>query len=358
MAPQRSLMIVLAVTLAISTFAANTDVRAYKTAAHSTLVDLSMQTLEDDGYTYLVDYLVSSEILKTIRQGVTDSDRLDLAVNHYYDPVTKQGLPGAAPGPVIAQTFFSQAISSYAAGDVTTAWYYFGWSLHVVQDLMVPFHSNLDPLNGHSEYERYAYDQRLRLPLPANGTYSFAANASLWAELAASISYPYYDDVSGNNATNTNFDAVLTILYPKTIGLTAGYIKFFADAIGIGDFNLWRVGRGLDYVTIGWDESLDEDFRAYEVYVSLEKDDVYDYLPRSIITARDVTKKTIAGLSLGVDYYVRVKAVSENSTCQSNLLKVSPHWPGVFFIVPAMTTLVALVILISKSHRTKRRVRK
>jgi len=39
------------------------------------------------------------------------------------------------------------------------------------------------------------------------------------------------------------------------------------------------------------------------------------------------------------------------------MLKVSPQWPLVFFLVPAVTTLAAVVILISKKHRRPRRVK-
>lgn len=333
------------------------SVKAWKTDCHPTVVDLAMDVLEDDGYTYLVSYLIDSENLGRIKKAITDCDRLDLALNHYYSPITGGGLAGATAADEVAQTFFNNAVGYYESGDVSTAWYYLGWSLHVVQDLFVPFHSNLDPVNGHAEFEQFVYDYRFFYPPPANGTYNVASNASLWVDYAATVSYPYYDGISGMNATNANFDAAAVVLFPAAIGLTAGYIRFFADEVGLGDFSVYTLKRGIDYVKIGWDQVLDQDFQAYEVYVSDDEDRIFSEDPYAVVNDRATTEKTIVKLDLGMDYFVRVKAVSNGSAHLSNLLKVTPQWPLAFFLVPAVTTLAAIVILITKKHRRPRRVK-
>ena len=333
------------------------SVKAWKTENHPTIVDFAIDVLEDDDFSYLVSYLIDSGNLGKIKKAVTNCDRLDLATNHYYNPITEDGLAGFTPGDEVAQTFFDNAVDTYESGDVGTAWYYFGWSLHVVQDLMVPFHSHLDPLNGHTQFEQYVYDHRFFYPSPENGTYNVASDASLWADYAASTSYPYYDGISGGNATEPNFDDAAEILFPKAIGLTAGYIKFFADEIGLGDFSLYSLHKGLNYVKVGWDVVLDQDFLCYELYVSDDKDEIYSEDPYAVIYDRQQDEKTVVHLELGTDYYVRVKAVCNGSVHHSNLLKVSPAWPLAFFLVPAVTTLAAVVILISKKHRRPRRVK-
>jgi hypothetical protein len=304
-----------------------------------------------------VSYLIESENLGRIKKAITDCDRLDLALNHYYSPITGQGLAGATAADEVAQTFFDNAVGYYGSGDVSTAWYYFGWSLHVVQDLLVPFHSNLDPFNGHAQFEQFVYDYRFFYPPPANGTYNVASNASLWVDYAATVSYLYYSGISGVNATDANFDAAATVLFPAAIGLTAGYIRFFADEIGLGDFNVYSLHRGINYVKIGWDQVLDQDFQAYEVYVSDDEDRIFSEDPYATIYDRGTTEKTIVKLDLGTDYYVRVKAIANSSVHSSNLLKISPQWPLIFFLVPAVTTLAAVVILMTKQHRRPRRVK-
>ena len=99
------------------------SVKAWKTDCHPTVVDLAMDVLEDDGYTYLVSYLIDSENLGRIKKAITDCDRLDLALNHYYSPITGGGLAGATAADEVAQTFFNNAVGYYESGDVTTAWY-------------------------------------------------------------------------------------------------------------------------------------------------------------------------------------------------------------------------------------------
>ena len=334
------------------------EAEAWKTDSHPILVDYSLEVLWDDGWEYLVDYLVESESLGRIKSAVVDCDRLDLALNHYYHPVTKAGLAGATPATDVAQEFFDKAVDIYADGDPGTAWYYFGWSLHAVQDLMVPFHSNLDPLNGHSEYEDYAHEYRHYLPLPSNGTYGLSSNATQWAVNASERSYPYYDDVSGENATDAHFDTVLTLLFPQTVALTAGYIKFFADVVGVGEFNLWTVERGIDWVKVGWDEYPGEEFSAYEVWFAIDEDDLYDGDPYATTTDRTVTTKTISGLELGTDYHVQVRCLAANTSAESNLIEVSPAWPLVFMAVPGVTALACVLLLMSQKHRRPSRARR
>ncbi len=353
----RTLVLMLLPLIVIGLSLTPAPVKAWKTDCHPTVVDLAIDVLDDDGYTYLVSYLIDSGNLGRVKKAITDCDRTDLALNHYYNPVTGGGLAGATAADEVAQTFFDKAVASYGSGDVSSAWYYLGWSLHVVQDLFVPFHSNLDPLNGHTQFEQFVYDYRLFYPPPTNGTYNVASNASLWVDYAATVSYPYYDGVSGVNATDANFDVAAAVLFPATVGVTAGYVRFFADEIGLGDFSIYTLKRGIDYVKIGWDQVLDQDFRAYEIYVADDEDRIFSGDPYAVINDRATTEKTIVKLDLGMDYYIRVKAIANGSVHTSNLLKVSPQWPLVFFLVPAVTTVAAVVILITKKHRRPRRVK-
>jgi phospholipase C len=349
---------VLVVSVLVSGLAASSGSSAYKTAHHPFIVDFAIEVLEEDNYTYLSSYLIESGALKRIRDALETCDSLDLAKNHYYNPQTGLGLATFTPATEVAQTFFDKALNIYTSGDVNTAWYYFGWALHCVQDLTVPFHSNLDPLNGHSEYEEYAYDYRFFLPVPENGTYNVAANASEWVHYAATLSFDYYDDVSGDNATDPNFDTVLTLLYPKAIALTAGFIKFFADRAGVQDFNLYTIRRGATYVVVGWDDCPDEGFLRYELYVSADEDEIYDGDPYAVVYDRGLTTKTVSGLTLGEHYYVQVRAILTGSYSESNMLKVTPQWPLAFLLVPGITSLIAVGILLSKNHRVRRKVRK
>jgi hypothetical protein len=332
--------------------------QAWKTKNHPTILDFAINVLEEDNYTYLVTYLIDSGALERVKKAVEDCDRIDLAANHYYNPVTGQGLSSFTPADTIAQSQFDSAVELFQAGDLSAAWYHFGWSLHIVQDLFVPFHSNLDPLNGHTDFEQYAYDYRFFFPSPENGTYNVGFNASDWVQAAAAISYPYYDGISGVNATDANFDIAAMILFPQAIGATAGFIKFFADTVGLGDFNLYCVDQGINFVTVQWDIVLDQDFTAYEIFVSQDKDDIFDGDPYAVITDRQENEKTIVHLTLGEKYYVKVQAHCGAVHQESNLLKVSPRWDTPFYILPGVTFVVAILYYASLRHRQARRVRK
>lgn len=329
---------------------------AYKTSDHPLLVDFSLGVLDADGYTYLASYLADSGNLKKIKEGIQDCDRTDLALNHYYDPVTGAGLAGATPATELASTFWAKAVAAYIGGDPGTAWYYFGWSLHPVQDLFNPFHANLDPVNGHTAYESFADQYRFYFMEPSHGIYGVSANASAWVHYAANESYPYYPGISGVNATNENFDLALTVLWPDTVALTAGYLKAFGDVLSIGDFKVYKLKTGIDYVQIGWDEVPGENFTEYQIYLSTDEDRVVYGDPYATIQDRTITEKKVSRLDLGTDYYVRVRALCNGTVSQSNLLKVTPHYATIFFIIPAVTGVICIFIVLSGKHRPHRKV--
>lgn len=321
-------------------------------------MDFALDVLDGDGYTYLSTYLSDSGNLGKLKKALTDCDRTDLAVNHYYSPVTDAGLAGAMSAREVATTFFSKAVAAYSAGDPGTAWYYLGWSLHSVQDLWVPFHSNLDPVNGHTAYETFANEYRFDWGAAAHGIYDISSNASDWAFYAANASYSYYDGVSGVNATDAHFDLALTVLWPRAVAETTGYIKFFADTIGLGVFSLWREKAGINYVKVVWDEVTGENFTAYEVYFSTDEDEVYDHDPTVTFNDRTQTERTITGLEIGTDYYVRIRAYCNGTVTQSNLLKVSPQWGALFWLPIAVTGVIAVFMLVAMKHKKPRKVRR
>jgi phospholipase C len=331
---------------------------AWKTDNHPSIVEDAVAVLEADNYTYLVGYLTDSDYLDELKKGVIDCDSTQLAVNHYYNPITGKGVSGATPATTYTQAMFDEAVAVYESGDAERAWWTFGWSLHTVQDLFVPFHAALDPANGHSAFEAYAYQYRHDFGLPAAGIYDYSQNASQWVVYAASQSYPYYAAVSGVNATDMNFDTVISILYPEAVALSAGYIKFFADAIGLGDFNVFVVSRDISSVKIGWDESADENFSSYRIFVSEDPATILDDDPVFEIDARDITEREIFDLELFHDYYFQVVVVSSDGNHESNLLKSSPGYPlwmllaiigPICIMVPIMTFFI-----IRHDHRQRR----
>ena len=149
-----------------------------------------------------------------------------------------------------------------------------------------------------------------------------------------------------------------TVLFPQTVAFTAGYIKFFADVAGVGEFNLYSLKRGIDFVKVGWDESVNEGFRVYEVWVALDEDDIFDGDPYAVIDERTVTEKTIMNLDLGVDYHVQVRCLSTNNVAESNIIEVSPAWPMLFLMVPAVTGLACILLLMTKKHKRPGKARR
>lgn len=90
-------------------------------------------------------------------------DRGFIFDSHFYNPYTEKNFAGGSTtAKTKAADYYSQAVTAYKKGDITSAMQYLGRGSHFVSDACEPHHAtNLTAVNSiHSKYESYLDDNR------------------------------------------------------------------------------------------------------------------------------------------------------------------------------------------------------
>lgn len=113
----------------------------------------ALKILRNDGITTNLKYL--NNYLEVINRGVLWADRGWKYLSHYYDPVTDSGLGPLPDARLEFNYYFDKSLSLWHRGNKKKALFFLGVSVHLVQDLCVPHHSNGIAFCGHQEYEKW-----------------------------------------------------------------------------------------------------------------------------------------------------------------------------------------------------------
>ncbi|NHJ46976.1 MAG: hypothetical protein FK733_04230 [Asgard group archaeon] len=179
---------------------------------------------------------------------------------HYWNPYLHIGLYGNPGAPYHAKNYFEKAINYYLGlgiypVDKSEAYYNLGHAIHLLQDVTVPHHANLDPFGKHSDYE-YFCDVRYKdgeIDFPIYGTYEgqkdWNGNISVegWIHQAALLAYPYYNIIESSPYNYHLWIDTATFLMGKAVELTAGFIFYFWQIVHNLDKDFDSLGARTEY---------------------------------------------------------------------------------------------------------------
>ena len=207
---------VVVVGLALVLLSFSPAVAAYKESdqlnvgqtTHQFIMDRIPIILQNDGYTFLSDFL--TPYLNQMKYGSMRADQtLWDSREHYMDPYSHGGYLLFKSAGQLADERFDAAIGHWLSGDRGGAFYDLGWSVHLVQDLTVPHHAAVTAFNYHSEYEQWVYDNQNGYVVSSGGIYSFSSyvpghydsesDPFDWVDYNAHFSIDYYPWVDGQN---------------------------------------------------------------------------------------------------------------------------------------------------------------
>ncbi|WP_457559665.1 hypothetical protein [Candidatus Harpocratesius sp.] len=208
---------------------------------HGAITQAAIDVLRNDGYTNIADEIDAHYDRIALAQHDADwqGELFGYPVaarNHYMDAQTHAPLlPGCESAGNYGQTYFDKAVDEFKQNKISDAWYHFGKALHVLQDLTVPHHAHNEMFAGHSEYEGLIYTSYIT-STTSSGYYTFSSlsghynddTAFGWIDRAAHYSYGYFSYVDDPN-DNSQYRYVQSILLPKAVRLSAGFLKFFYD---------------------------------------------------------------------------------------------------------------------------------
>lgn len=308
--------------------------QAYTSVMHQDISDMALEVLNSDGHAAEVEALLAktdqaTPLFLRLKDGILDCDRLDLAADHYYDPNTKAGLAGCMSSADLAQESYDLAISLWRGGEWSVAIYELGRALHMVMDATVPYHSKLQPLDGHVEYETWCYDHEGLYLAFSNGLYG-RGSAKEYVHCNALLSLALYDQAT----YPATYAEVAQKMVPQAARSAAGLLDLFFHQVQELDLGLRPCAgpASAHSVTVAWSPCLSPDFDHYEIYVARPGHDLEKNAECYIdqVQGRQNNAYHLDGLKSTGQYQVLVVAVkADGSVIESNILERSfgiPWW--------------------------------
>lgn len=113
----------------------------------------ALKILSNDKYSD--EYNLFSSYIQDINKGAVWADQDFKSSNHFYNPYKKRGLYGRKSAMDLGVNYYSKACSLWKEGEFSKSSFYFGATLHIIQDMTIPQHANIRLLDNHHQYELY-----------------------------------------------------------------------------------------------------------------------------------------------------------------------------------------------------------
>lgn len=113
----------------------------------------ALNVLLNDGY--IKEFNLFNSFITSLNKGVVWADQDFKSANHFYHPVKKRGLYGRKNAMELALEYHDKALKYWSMKKYKKSMFYFGATLHLIQDMTVPQHANIKLLDNHHQYEKY-----------------------------------------------------------------------------------------------------------------------------------------------------------------------------------------------------------
>ena len=211
-------------------------------STHQFLFDQIPIILASDGHAGVADFIDGRYLMRMKLGSIRADETLWDSREHYMDPQTHEGLVGFKSAGQLGTERFGAAVSYWSAGNKDDAFFNLGWAVHLVQDLTVPHHAALTPLDYHAEYEQWVFDHRHDFPADSDGVYDFdsylpghyesESDPFDWVDYNAHYAIQFFEDVNGENGQSGNdYGYAAANLLPRAQRTSAGFLIMFLDTV-------------------------------------------------------------------------------------------------------------------------------
>jgi phospholipase C len=189
----------------------------------------SLIILKNDGH--MEAYTLMESYISDINAGVVWADQDLKSNNHFYNPHRNKGLYGSSDAKKECISYYTRALNEYSHSDIKVSMFYLGAACHLIQDLTVPQHANVNLLNNHKSYESWVirthkhYDE---FKLKEGGIYfnSLTHYIDFNSKQAISI----YNEHSHVEDKQVRFHIITSKVLTMAQATTAGLmLKFYKD---------------------------------------------------------------------------------------------------------------------------------
>ena len=196
---------------------------------HKYINNQSLIILKNDGreeaYSFLNTYI------NDINQGVVWADQDLKSSNHFYNPHRDKGLYGNSNAKKECMTYYSRALYEYKHGHYKNAMFHLGAACHIIQDLSVPQHANVNLLKSHRSYEKWViktYEHYDEFKIQEGGIYLHSLEH--YIDLSSKIAINTYKRYSHIKNQKTRFYKITSVVLVMAQKTSAGFMyNFFID---------------------------------------------------------------------------------------------------------------------------------
>lgn len=196
---------------------------------HQAINNQSLHILRNDGYFDV--YNLMSTYIDTINDGVVWADQDLKSSNHFYSPKTKRGLYGNSNAKNECESYYNRALNELILGDIKEAMFYLGAACHMVQDVTIPQHANVELLHNHRSFENWIirmYRRFYKFKVFRGGIYLNSIGRYIELNSREAIrTHEKYSYIENEHIRFYKITSVILVMAQKT---TAGVMaKFYYD---------------------------------------------------------------------------------------------------------------------------------
>lgn len=196
---------------------------------HKFINNQSLIILKNDGHKETFNLL--SRYIENINEGAVWADQDFKSSNHFYSPRTKKGMYGSSNAKTECLAYYKRALKEYFLGDVKTSMFYLGAACHLIQDVTIPQHANVELLNNHRRYENWVIKMyRVHDKFRAYDSGIYLDSVQDYLELNSKNALVTHDLYSGILNEHMRFYKITSNILVMAQKTTAGLMRnFFYD---------------------------------------------------------------------------------------------------------------------------------
>lgn len=211
---------------------------------HKFINNQAIEILKNDGYDDIYNKL--SKYIISINEGVVWADQDFKSSNHFYNPNSNKGMYGSSNAKVECISYYKRAIKEYFHGDIETSMFYLGAACHLVQDLTIPQHANIELLHNHRAYENWVikmHNKQQQFKVKKGGIYLKSIESYIYLNANKALeTYKKYSSVKNEHMRFHKTTSIVLIMAQKT---TAGLMyNFFYDIQRLKAIELYKNKKG------------------------------------------------------------------------------------------------------------------
>lgn len=196
---------------------------------HKFINNQAIEILKNDGHDEISNKL--SKYIDDINEGAVWADQDFKSSNHFFNPNLNKGMYGSSNAKIECISYYKRALKEYFRGDLNTSMFYLGAACHLVQDLTIPQHANVELLHNHRAYENWVikmHNKQQKFRVEKGGIYLKSIEAYIYLNSRKALeTYKKYFSIKNEHMRFHKITSIVLIMAQKT---TSGLMyNFFYD---------------------------------------------------------------------------------------------------------------------------------